>query len=62
MDHMSTTTHLKNRRGKEERKESKSMHTRTGSLRVLTQWAVTGFKSTLYLHTAPLKLHAFENV
>ena len=47
--------HLKNRKGKGERKESKSLHTETESLHLLAQWAVTGFESALHLHTAPLQ-------
>ena len=49
MDHRSTTTHLKNRKDKEERKESWCLHTETEFLSLLIQWAVTGFERTLYL-------------
>ena len=50
MDHRSTTTtHLKNRKGKKERKESKSLHTGTESL-VYTMVMDRFGKNTLPAH------------
>ena len=68
MDHRSTTiTHLKNRKGKKERKESKSLHTGTESLvytMAMDRFGKKHFTCTLHLCSCmhaqfvPIKAHS----